>query len=446
LLAFVYVVACQVYDPDLLIRRDSGQSDVSSDAGSWRDSEDDLSGDDADCTFGQSGCTGGGAGTGGAGGATAGAAGSGGAMGGAAGSGGSTGGAGGGDATGGTAGADDAGGDTAGKGGAAGTFGCDGACADSAVDAQGGVDAEGGIVDKCPSDPTKTDPGVCGCGVPDTDTDADGTADCIDSCPTDPKKTQTGICGCNADDPANVDAGEAFCLKALLAHRYSFDGTGTVATDSIGGANGTIAGGANATLSGGSLSLTGDLGPGCTTEGYVNLPAGLLNGLTNATFECWVTWRGTGAQGNRVWQRIFDFGDQVASGSNQVGSTYLFLTPYATSSGILRAAYSINGSANETMVNGASSFPTGAEQHVAVVVDAAGTTMSLYFNGTSAGSVALTGPLSAINNAHSWLGRSGYSVDPEFNGIFDEFRIYRVALTAAQIRTSFAAGPNPPFF
>ncbi|MBN1492339.1 MAG: hypothetical protein JXA69_20670 [Phycisphaerae bacterium] len=40
------------------------------------------------------------------------------------------------------------------------------------------------IVDLCPDDPNKTEPGDCGCGVPDTDTDGDGVADCIDNCPT----------------------------------------------------------------------------------------------------------------------------------------------------------------------------------------------------------------------------------------------------------------------
>ena len=38
------------------------------------------------------------------------------------------------------------------------------------------------LVDLCPSDPNKTDPGVCGCGVPDDDIDGDGTVDCPGSC------------------------------------------------------------------------------------------------------------------------------------------------------------------------------------------------------------------------------------------------------------------------
>jgi len=36
------------------------------------------------------------------------------------------------------------------------------------------------IVDNCPNDPNKTEPGICGCGVADTDSDGDGTPDCND--------------------------------------------------------------------------------------------------------------------------------------------------------------------------------------------------------------------------------------------------------------------------
>jgi hypothetical protein len=302
------------------------------------------------------------------------------------------------------------------------------------------------VTDQCPTDPSKTAPGVCGCGVPDTDMDLDGTPDCVDGCPGDIRKTQPGICGCNAEDPMDADAGQAFCLKALLAHRYSFNGTGTVATDSIAAANGAITGGSNATMSGGSVNLTGDLGARYTTEGYVNLPSNLVSPLTNATLEAWVTWRGTGTSGSQQWQRIFDFGDQVTSGSELVGKTYLFVTARAGSSSLARAAFSTNGSANETLVTATQAFPLNAQAHVAVVLDDAGDGMALYLNGSPEGSVAWTGTLASINNVNSWLGRSNYGVDPEFNGVIYEFRIYRAALTAAQVRASYLAGPDPAFF
>jgi hypothetical protein len=66
-------------------------------------------------------------------------------------------------------------------------------------------------------------------------------------------------------------------------------------------------------------------------------------------------------------------------------------------------------------------------------------------NGTQTGTIALTGTLADIDNANSWLGRSNYSVDPEFNGILHEIRIFRVPLTAAQVQTSYLAGPDPAF-
>ncbi|SPD75017.1 exported hypothetical protein [uncultured Desulfobacterium sp.] len=38
-----------------------------------------------------------------------------------------------------------------------------------------------GIVDNCPDDSNKTEPGECGCGTPDTDSDGDGIPDCKDN-------------------------------------------------------------------------------------------------------------------------------------------------------------------------------------------------------------------------------------------------------------------------
>jgi hypothetical protein len=46
---------------------------------------------------------------------------------------------------------------------------------------------------------------------------------------------------------------------------------------------------------------------------------------------------------------------------------------------------------------------------------------------------------------NTYIGKSHFS-DPYFNGSINEFRIYNVALTADQIATSFANGPDgtPP--
>jgi len=440
----VALVGCNVYDaiPD--------RANETREAAPLEDASNDMSRDDADdanTTGGAGGASnadsGDGRGRGGSAGIdgssdTAGRGGSGASAG--------SGGAAGGGAQGGAAGSGgvaDASSDSEGGGGAAGCDidAADAACRDGSVDV-----ADTGVVDRCPNDPLKTEPGICGCGTPDTDSDMDTTADCIDGCPTDPKKTQAGVCGCNADDSSDPDAGIAFCIKALLVHRYTFNGTGTVATDSIGTAHGAIMGGANATMSGGSVSLTGDLGARYTSEGYVSVPANLLNPLASVTFEAWVTWRGAGSSGNQTWQRIFDFGNQVTSGSELIGGTYIYLTPRETGSGFPRAAFSANGSTNETRVSASNAFPLNVQTHVAVVVDDPGNILALYVNGAPAGSVAWSGTLAAINDANSWLGRSNYGVDPEFNGILHEFRIFRAPLSAAQIGASYLAGPDPTFF
>jgi hypothetical protein len=47
-----------------------------------------------------------------------------------------------------------------------------------------------------------------------------------------------------------------------------------------------------------------------------------------------------------------------------------------------------------------------------------------------------------VYDINDWLGRSQFPADDGFTGTFLEFRIYAVALTAAQIRASHDAGPD----
>jgi hypothetical protein len=56
----------------------------------------------------------------------------------------------------------------------------------------------------------------------------------IDDCPNDDEKIYPGECGCGT--------AESRCrpLKDALVHRYGFDGTGAVAVDDVGGADGAI--------------------------------------------------------------------------------------------------------------------------------------------------------------------------------------------------------------
>ncbi len=226
-------------------------------------------------------------------------------------------------------------------------------------------------------------------------------------------------------------------LGSSLIHRYSFDGNGNSVLDSKGAAHGQLIG---PKLPGtGALPLAG-----ARTGEYVNLPNGIVSGLNDATFEAWLTWNGGGS-----WQRIFDFGGSTAGEDlPAAGSSYLFLTASSSADTVrallpsLRVAYSQNGVADEDTCNGPGPFPIGVTAHVAVVVDPAAGTMSLYQDGALLSECTLTRPLSAIDDVNNWLGRSNFNADEDLAGSYDEFRIYAAALTATEIADSFSAGPD----
>lgn len=75
-------------------------------------------------------------------------------------------------------------------------------------------DNPGEIVDLCPHDPNKTEPGICGCGFSDA---PDGTGEIwcanLDLCPNDDAKLKPGICGCGVPDDIDHETGLYECLK-----------------------------------------------------------------------------------------------------------------------------------------------------------------------------------------------------------------------------------------
>jgi hypothetical protein len=340
-----------------------------------------------------------------------------------------------------------------GTGGSAGTGGAAGSSA--GMGGSGGVASA--IPDDCPMDPAKTAPGVCGCGVSDIDTDADGTRDCQEECDQDPNKTAAGECGCGVSDAdgdgdSTIDcrdecpkdatatvAGTCGCgapadLPLCLRHRYSFNGTGTTATDSVGGANGTVL---NTTLVGdGTVVLAG-----VDSVQYVDLPNGIVSSLgPSATIEAWASWTGVGG----TWQRVFDFGSSDQAEDTQGnGVTYLFVTPNNGATTFARTALTNAAVATEKFVETTAPLPTAVLVHLAVVVDGAAKTLTLYQNGVSAGSVDLVDTtLNRLNDVNNWIGRSQWTFDDEFQGTVSELRIYSTARSAQQIAAESAAGPD----
>jgi hypothetical protein len=276
---------------------------------------------------------------------------------------------------------------------------------------------------------------------PTSDRDGDGTPDASDGCPDQPAKTAPGLCGCDWPDDDASEPGVASCRGLLdaLVHRFTFDGSGTEVRDALGGPAGSVV---DAELTGdGAVTLAGRM-----TDQYVDLPNGLVSGLESATLEAWLTW-----YGGPEWQRIFDFGDDQTGVEDAQGSgaTYLFLTPRITDDGgrLVRVAYQRSGYP-EIQLDATRTFPSGTLTHVAVTFDGASSIWALYLDGGLENSTTVTSvplQLSAIDDLNDWLGRSQYAADPELGATIEEFRIYSVALSAAQIRTSFSAGPNPAF-
>jgi uncharacterized protein len=168
---------------------------------------------------------------------------------------------------------------------------------------------------------------------------------------------------------------------------YRFDETsGTSAADSFGnGRTGTLSTGASWTAgrSGGAVNLNG-------SNGYVSLPAGIVNGVTDATIATWVR-----LDTISTWSRVFDLGSGTGS--------YLFLTP-RSSGGTGRFAITTSGAGGEQRIDAPAALPTGAWTHVAVTQ--AGNLAILYVNGAE---VARNGSVTLRPGASAPAPRTGWA-------------------------------------
>jgi hypothetical protein len=256
-----------------------------------------------------------------------------------------------------------------------------------------------------------------------------------------------GFAGALDCDPTDVPP------AAALLHRYSFSGTGFVATDSAGGAPGDLVDGlpsipANndcnthlkpgrgATLDGNGLLVL----DGC--RGYVNLPNGLISHLTEVTIAVWATETPGGAS----FARYFDFG--VGTGEDDTstlqGQTFLTIAASAnvpTQLQLLaRAAPNVNADSIITSVN-----VSDNREHQVVAVFVSNSYMELYRDGVRLLARApISWPLSNIKDVNDWLGRSQWPNDHPFGGTFNEVRIYGQALDECAIRAMYTLGPDSP--
>jgi uncharacterized protein YjdB len=213
-----------------------------------------------------------------------------------------------------------------------------------------------------------------------------------------------------------------------LLHRWTFSetgGTGTVFRDDLRGLHGRIVGvgPAAAVAVGGAVTLTG--GPRGTAD-YVELPARLLRGKTDATIEVWATLHSL-----RQWSRVFDIGASTAN--------YLFI---AWSQGIGpstdRTGFAVNG-VEHRLDNVLAPFALGMAHHLVLAIDEGGgtngaTRLTLYLDGVRRGAFDTAHRLRDLVDEHFWLGRSHFTVDETAHASYDEVRIHDRVYSDAEIQ------------
>ena len=210
-----------------------------------------------------------------------------------------------------------------------------------------------------------------------------------------------------------------------MIHRYSFnESSGTIAHDSVGGANGTLKGGAIFDGSG-HVVLNG------TSGTYVSLPGNLLAGLSNVTLEAWVT---NAVSPDNV--ALFSFDDGLQDG---VGGGYLRYVLHDQSNG--RNFLELASGSGNSFVAGNPGLG-GQSVHVACVYTATNGMAIIYTNGVLETSLAVSTPLANVSMNSASLGRSPWSGDPWLAGSIDEFRIYAGAMMPSDFAAAQTVGPN----
>lgn len=244
--------------------------------------------------------------------------------------------------------------------------------------------------------------------------------------------------------------GGAGSVPSDLVLWYKFDdGMGTTAADSamFGGTSrpgtlSTIGAGGTATFStqkqlgSYAVSLTPAATAGNANGGFVSAASVATLAPEAMTISVWARMAANTAAQN--WSRVFDFG----SGTGTAPNFYLAARASDAPNTPIRFAITNSGhtATAEQRLDGPSTLTPNVWHHLAVVLPA-GTpyTGTLYIDGvavaTNKNMTLHAADLGATTN--NWLGRSQFSAasgtNPCFNGGLDDFRVYRRALSAAEI-------------
>ncbi|WP_339300401.1 immunoglobulin-like domain-containing protein [Paenibacillus sp. FSL R5-0623] len=210
----------------------------------------------------------------------------------------------------------------------------------------------------------------------------------------------------------------------LILHYDMNDIDGATVIDQTGNFNGKWMNPSKAewirTQNAGVLSFTGG-----TTNSYVELPQGVLDGLTDMTVSSIVNWSGKNAA---EWL--------YALGRPDNNTHYTYFTPRYNANGLARLGIATNAWNNES-----SASTTGLKNNewkvVTTVVSGTDGTLTLYIDGVAVASGSTNGmTIEQIKNtsgSSGTIGKSFYPADPYFGGMIADFQIYDGAMTAADI-------------
>ncbi|RSM88669.1 beta-xylosidase [Kibdelosporangium aridum] len=207
--------------------------------------------------------------------------------------------------------------------------------------------------------------------------------------------------------------------NGLVAHWPLNAGSGKTAKDITGhGYDGTLSG--DVRWSNGSLSFGG-------TNGFVDLPDNMLSGVDSVTVSADVYV--DPAQQTPYF--LYGFGNTGASGA---GNGYLFSTGGSADSG-LRSAISSGDWRSEQQTAASTGLSRGSWHNIAYTIGDGKAV--LYLDGQAVArndNVSLKpSDIGGGRTAANYLGRSLYTADKYFQGKMKDFRLYKRALTAAEI-------------
>ena len=236
-------------------------------------------------------------------------------------------------------------------------------------------------------------------------------------------------------------------LQQPPMHRFSFNAAagsapnGTTVLDSIGGLSAVIRG-ANAKFTGSAIQLPGG---SPATEAYVDLPNGLISSRESLSIEFWET--EIAAQN---WCRILSIGTNkvgeiTGPGGNFTGSETLTLFGNVGATQVNRFARSFGTYPNGGPDRNPAEYPDsdyGVEFHQVINYDKGLKEWHWYRNGVLMEVIPDSEGPTTINDVNVWLGRSEFSIDSNFRGLYHEFRVYNHTLSEGEIYGNFMAGPD----